>query len=244
MKLSLCFSVIVALLGFMSFNLSPLHGANAATEPAVKKIPFHGKLKSVDATAQSITIAGKTKDRVFFLTPETRITDGSGAASTLAAAVIGEDVGGSYTKDATGKMTLGSVRLGAKTGAKAAAAAAAPVAATPPTPTPAPAVTPAPAAPASPTATANPPPALPLQEALNPPKRVPYSGKVVSVDAAANTLVIHFRGKDMPFTVTATTKFTGADNLAAITAGTHVSGMYSRGPDGHTRLIETFQVGK
>ena len=162
MKFSVYSSFLIALCGFFLAHASPLMG-QATTETKVKKIPFHGKLLSVDQGAQSITIAGKTP-RVFHLTPTTKITDGTGAPSSLAAAVVGEDVGGSYSKDATGTMTLFSVRFGAKTGSKAAAetpaATTAPMAAAPPAapeaaPTPAPAMT-APAPAAATTATTKP----------------------------------------------------------------------------------------
>jgi len=207
MKLSLYSPAIVALLGLMLVNMSPLHGAADPSKP--RPLPFHGKLKSVDASAQTITIEGKKADRVFSLTPETKITDGAGNPSTLAAATPGEDVGGSYTKDATGKMTLGSVRFGAKTGEKAEkkaaaaapAAAPAPIAATPP-----PAPAPVAAAPEK-AATA------PAPEAKV--KKQTFAGKVVSVDAAANTLVIHGKA-DQTFTITSETKITGAAGLAAL----------------------------
>ncbi len=241
MKLSLSSSFLMALFGLMLVTVSPVAAQATPAAPAapkVKKIPFHGKLESVDASAQTITISGKTA-RVFHLTPETKITDGAGQPSSLSAAVAGEDVGGSYTKDATGTMTLFSVRFGAKVGSKAAAAeaatAAGPVtsapAATTPPPAPAPAATetaPAAAAPAPSAATAK-------------VKKQTFSGKVVSVDIIAHTLVVHGKA-DQTFTVPATAKFTGVDGLSSITAGQKVSGTYTKSADGATNTVATLKV--
>jgi hypothetical protein len=243
-------SFLIALLGFLLVNASPVFGQAAAsttTEPKVKKIPFHGALQSVDASAQTITIAGKTP-RVFHLTPTTKITDGSGNPSSILAAVVGEDVGGSYTKDSAGAMTLYSVRFGAKPGSKTSSTTPAPTASTPaPAPAPAPAATtpsPAPsAAPATETASA---PAAAAAATTTPAAKVKkqtFSGKVVSVDGTANTLVIHGKA-DQTFTVTPTTKITGADGLAGVTVGAKVSGSYSKSADGATLTVYTLKVTK
>src|ERR1700761_4277318 len=154
----------------------PVFGQDA-TATKVKKIPFHGKLAAVDTSAQTITLSGKSA-RVFHLTAETKITDGTGAPSTLAAATVGEDVGGSYTKDTAGTMTLFSVRFGAKTGSKSATTAAPAAAAS--TPAPAPAAASAPATPA---------PAATTAAASAKVKKQSFSGTVVSV--ATDSLVIH-----------------------------------------------------
>jgi hypothetical protein len=237
MKLSLPSSFLIALMSLLLVNASPAFG-QATTEPKVKKIPFHGKLESIDASANTITLESKKGGRVFHLTPETKITDGAGNPSTLSAATVGEDVGGSYSKDAAGTMTLFSVRFGAKAGSKAPSAA--------------PAAAPAPAAPAATAAT--PPPAAPAAApeaaapAAVPPastkvKKERFSGKVVSVDAASDTLVIHGKA-DQTFTLTSATKITGADSLASVTAGEKVSGTYSKSADGATLTVYTLKVTK
>ena len=64
---------------------------------------------------------------------------------------------------------------------------------------------------------------------------------MVSVDAAANTLVVHGKA-DQTFTVTSTTKITGVDGLASLTAGTKVSGSYSKSADGATLTVYTLKV--
>jgi hypothetical protein len=241
MKPSFCSPLVVALLSFALATASL--GSTTDTTAKVKKLPFHGKLAAVDTSAQTITMAGKSA-RVFHLAPTTKITDGAGNPSSLSAAVVGEDVGGSYTKDSSGTMTLNSVRFGAKAGSKetAASTAAAPM------------TTPAPAAPmAAPASAAATAPAPAAEETAAPAatpaatadsttkvKKVRFSGKVVSVDTSANTMVVH--GKvDQTFTVTPTTKITGG-TLAALTAGTKVSGSYTKSPDGVTLTVATLKI--
>ena len=213
-------SALVALLClFFATLVTPLSAQTATAK--VKKIPFHGKLAAVDTGAQTITIAGKKANRVFHLTATTRITDGAGNPSSLAAATVGEDVGGSYAKDT---MTLFSVRFGAKVGSKSeaaqepapAAAAAAPA----PTPSPMPA--------AAPTAAAAAPTPETAPAAVAPEKKKRFSGKVVSVDAAGGTFVV----RGLTLTTTAATKMTGATSLSDLAAGDKVSGSYLPTGDG------------
>ena len=239
MKTSVVSPFVAALLAMVLASLAPLP-AQTTTTAKVKKIPFHGTLSAFDASADTITLASK-KDpagRVFHVQSTTKITDGSGNATTLASAVVGEDVGGSYSKDDSGNMNLNSLRLGAKDGSKAPKKSAATPPAAPATaetpetaPTPPPATTPAAAAPAK-TST----PAASTAAAAG--KKVRFTGKVVSVDAGANTLVIH--GKT--YTVTSATKITGAENLGAITAGAKVSGTYQASADGSTLNVVTLKV--
>jgi len=215
----------------------PVFGQDTAAAK-VKKIPFHGKLAAVDTSAQTITLSGKSA-RVFHLTAETKITDGTGAPSTLASATVGEDVGGSYTKDAAGTMTLYSVRFGAKTGSKAAASAAVPTA---------PAVTPAATSAPAPVATPAPAPAAATTAspaAAAKVKKQSFSGTVVSV--AGDTLVVHGKA-DQTFTVTPATKITdasgAASSLTALTAGEKVTGSYSKSADGTVLTVYTLKVKK
>jgi hypothetical protein len=233
MKLLLSSPVLLTLLSYFLVNVTPLLGQTPAAT-TTQKIPFHGKVQAVDTSAQTITIASKKAPRVFHLTSTTKITDGSGAPSTLSSATVGEDVGGSYEK---ASMSLYSLRIGAKTGSKAASAATpaeAPAAA--PAPSPAPAVVTPPLASTAVTASASTPATTPAKV-----KKQSFSGKVVSVDAAANTLVVH--GKtDQTFALTPTSKITGADHLTDVTVGTKVSGTYSKSADGATLTVYTLKV--
>jgi hypothetical protein len=220
---------------------SPVFAQDATTAaPKVKKIPFHGKLSAVDTVGQTITLVGKTTTRVFHLTPETKITDGSGAPSTLSAATVGEDVGGSYTKDTAGTMTLYSVRFGAKDGSKPTTTAATTA------PAPAAAPSPAPVAAAAPGAVAaTPTPPAATTTATAKVKKQSFSGTVVSV--ATDSLVVHGKA-DQTFTVTPTTKITDASGtattLATFTAGTKVSGTYSKSTDGTVLTVYTLKIKK
>lgn len=112
-------SVKLSLLTIVSIALAamPLQAADksATSGDAPKKeaaanqnrsIPFHGKLGG--KTDSSITVGTRTFD----VTAETKLVK-DGKPVTLADAVIGEDVGGSY-QEADGKLVAKSVRLGAK----------------------------------------------------------------------------------------------------------------------------------
>jgi len=244
MKTSVVSPFVAALLALVLASLSPVSAQTTTTPAKVKKIPFHGTLQSVDASAGTVTLASKKEPagRVFHVEPTTKITDGAGNPTTLSSAVVGEDVGGSYTKDASGNMNLNSLRLGAKSGSKEAAkAAAAPAAET--TPAPAASSTSAAApAPAAAPAAANTTAAEGATTSTKA-KTQRFSGKVVSVDAASNTLVVHGKA-DQTFTVTSSTKITGAADLGAIAAGTKVSGSYQKSTDGATLTVITLKVAK
>lgn len=92
-----------------STNAAP---AAPAVPAKVRGIPFHGKLDAVDKAAKTITLDGKAKKRTFEVTGETKITKGkSHSPATLDDATVGEDVTGSFTKEAGGKMVLKSLYL-------------------------------------------------------------------------------------------------------------------------------------
>jgi hypothetical protein len=72
-------------------------------------LPFNGKLTAVDQEAKTITVG----DRKFEITSECKLMKG-GLPATLSDAVVGEMIGGAYKKNADGKLTATSVRLGLK----------------------------------------------------------------------------------------------------------------------------------
>ena len=84
----------------------PNKEAAAEAGKANRAIPFRGKLAS--KTDSSITIGART----FEVTAETKIMK-AGKSATLADAVVGEDVGGSY-QDQDGKLVAKMVRFGPK----------------------------------------------------------------------------------------------------------------------------------
>jgi hypothetical protein len=70
--------------------------------------PFHGKLKSVDATARTITFGETTVQ----ITDDTKLMK-NGAPAKLEDAVVGESVAGTYRKQ-DGKAIATMVRFGPK----------------------------------------------------------------------------------------------------------------------------------
>ena len=81
-------------------------------------LPFRGKLKALDNTAKTITVGTLNIQ----ITSETKISK-MGKPATLADGAEGDEVGGSYQKNADGKLSAVSLRFGPKptttsTGAK------------------------------------------------------------------------------------------------------------------------------
>jgi hypothetical protein len=83
----------------------------AVSEKAAPKgeraIPFRGKVGAINKTAKTVTVG----ERVFHITPETRLLKG-GKPATLEQCVVGEEIGGSYRKGADGKLTAAMMRFG------------------------------------------------------------------------------------------------------------------------------------
>ena len=92
--------------------------ANTATTTAADKparaIPLRGTASSIDKSAKTFTIAGKTSSRVFKVTDETKITKAGGEA-TFADLTENEYVTGSYWKRDDGTLELKSLKIGGKT---------------------------------------------------------------------------------------------------------------------------------
>ena len=91
-----------------------LRAQTATTNAPAKKnlnraYPFRGRLKTIDTTAKTISLGTETIQ----ITSETIITK-AGKPATLADAVVGDLVGGSYRKDAEGKSNAISVRIAPK----------------------------------------------------------------------------------------------------------------------------------
>lgn len=90
-------------------STAPKPHAAQAEQHANKKHPFHGKVKSVDAAAQTVTV-GKTTITV---TSDTKITK-NGAPATFADITVGEKIGGSGIKDGERKLTATTLTIGEK----------------------------------------------------------------------------------------------------------------------------------
>jgi len=72
-------------------------------------VPFHGKLVAVDKHAKTIKIG----ERSFQITSETKLSK-AGKPATLDDAVVGDEVGGNYQKNADGTLSAKIVRFGPK----------------------------------------------------------------------------------------------------------------------------------
>lgn len=89
-------------------------GGDASSPPKASKVagyPFRGKLKAVDKQASTFTLAGKSKDRVFHITPETKFVR-DGKAVSLTDGVAGDDVAGYARNQTDGKTQALTVRFG------------------------------------------------------------------------------------------------------------------------------------
>lgn len=85
---------------------------NAETRPARNAgYPFRGRLKAVDLTAKTLTLAGREKDRVFHVTTETKFTK-DGKPATLADGAKVEEVAGYARTGKDGRAEAVTVRFG------------------------------------------------------------------------------------------------------------------------------------
>ncbi|MGI8435643.1 MAG: hypothetical protein ACR2NX_01880 [Chthoniobacterales bacterium] len=94
------------------------------TEKAPRSIPFHGKATALDKKAQTFTIAGVLNKRVFKVSGKTVVTK-AGSPAKFAELTEGEEVSGSYWKEADGTLEARSLKIGGKTEAEKEASATA-----------------------------------------------------------------------------------------------------------------------
>jgi hypothetical protein len=73
-------------------------------------MPFYGKVASVDKQLQILTLDGKEKTRLFYLTPATRIHRDKRPAK-IDEVIVGQWVGGFVRPDAEGRPTVVSLNL-------------------------------------------------------------------------------------------------------------------------------------
>jgi hypothetical protein len=128
-KLTLITILAASVLGMpmgASAQTPPATNAPATPEAKVKAFPFQGKVAAVDKVNMTLTLEGKTTNRVFEVTSATKLVKG-GKPATLADVNVGDPVRGQWTKTADGKSVAKSVIIGPKptmgTGAPAAPAA-------------------------------------------------------------------------------------------------------------------------
>ncbi|HEY2081857.1 MAG TPA: DUF5666 domain-containing protein [Verrucomicrobiae bacterium] len=83
--------------------------AAAPKKPLHRFLPFHGQVKSVDNSAKTISVGTLTIQ----ITSETKIMK-AGKPATFQDVAVGDNVAGSYRKDAAGEMSAISLHVGPK----------------------------------------------------------------------------------------------------------------------------------
>ena len=122
-KLTLATILAAVVIGMPLAVTAQTNSTNAGSMSSKPKaMPFHGKVASVDATAQTLTLEGKAKS-TYYVTADTQIKKAD-VKAMFSDVTVGAEVRGSYYKDSTGKMTAKLLIIGAKS----AAAPTAPVA--------------------------------------------------------------------------------------------------------------------
>jgi hypothetical protein len=107
--LSILALVITAATLSAATNSPPAKPGAATSQTAGRGLPFHGKIAAVDKAAKTITMEGK-KQRVFHLTPETKINRDNVKAS-LDAVTVGVEVGGFARELPDGRMNLVTLNI-------------------------------------------------------------------------------------------------------------------------------------
>ena len=100
-------------------SASPAKASTAKTSPASpgQAIAFRGTATSVDQSAKTFTIAGKSNSRVFKVTDKTAITKGGNSAA-FSELTDNEKVTGSYWKHEDGSLEAKSLKIGGQTDAE------------------------------------------------------------------------------------------------------------------------------
>ena len=93
---------------------SPSPAASAsgsAAKSGTRPFVFHGMATSVDQKAQTFTIAGKEKSRVFKVTANSKITK-AGNPATMAEIVDNIEISGAYWQRDDGSLEAKTIKLG------------------------------------------------------------------------------------------------------------------------------------
>ncbi|MBP8258698.1 MAG: hypothetical protein KA118_03435 [Verrucomicrobia bacterium] len=92
---------------------APASPPAAAARAKVKSMPFTGKVHAVDKELKTVTLTGRTKNRLFYVTQQSKLTKG-GQSATLDDVAVGEQVGGLARMGEDGKASIVSMRIGPK----------------------------------------------------------------------------------------------------------------------------------
>jgi hypothetical protein len=83
---------------------------NTAAPKLPPGMPVYGKVGAIDKQAGTVTLQGKEKVRIFYITPQTKVHR-DGKPAKLEEVVIGQWIGGYARPDANGRSTLSTVNL-------------------------------------------------------------------------------------------------------------------------------------
>jgi len=93
-------------------SASPAASASgSAAKSGTRPFVFHGMATSVDQKAQTFTIAGKEKSRVFKVTTNTKVTK-AGNPATMADITDNTEISGSYWQHDDGSLEAKTIKLG------------------------------------------------------------------------------------------------------------------------------------
>ena len=110
LRLCLCAVAMIGIVA-MSAHAGKTQPATAPSDQGPLK--FYGTISAVDANAKTFTVDNQT----FTIVAETHMTKAADdSQATLADAVVGETVRGTYTKSADGTLQVTKVRFGKKAG--------------------------------------------------------------------------------------------------------------------------------
>jgi hypothetical protein len=83
---------------------------NAVKPKLPQGMPVYGKVGAIDKQAGTITLQGKEKIRIFYITAQTRVHR-DGQPAKLEDVVVGQWIGGYARPDANGRSTLSTLNL-------------------------------------------------------------------------------------------------------------------------------------
>jgi hypothetical protein len=115
-------ALLIALAAASSLPMQAAESSSPAAETVEKenkfvRVPFRGKVASIDKQEMTLSLEGKEKKRVIHVTAQTKITK-AGAPAKLSDAVVGEEIGGLLQRVENGKEEALSLRLGEKPATK------------------------------------------------------------------------------------------------------------------------------
>lgn len=110
MKLAKAAAAVTLLVISTIFAAAADPATNTAKPKLPKGLPIYGKVGAIDKQAGTVTLQGKEKVRIFYVTAQTRVHR-DGQPAKLDDVVIGQWIGGYARPDANGRSTLSTLNL-------------------------------------------------------------------------------------------------------------------------------------